>query len=194
MQECYRYYLRRRYGRAQRHAIIIRRMLESRSAAAIQAMARGRLGRRRGVVERSLRVIKESHEILLNRALHSRDYHKRVFWYKTKTELQILYADYYELVERTGHTPPLCTVEDNANEIAQRILDREAELTTRVQARWRGIVVRRYLNVYRLEVARAREIMGASAYAIQRMYRGVLGRRRAHVCKKEKLKAGLMDR
>jgi hypothetical protein len=193
LQRCYRFYLRRRYGRAQRHAILIRRMLEARCAAAIQAMARGRLGRRRFQVEKSLVVIKQSHLILLNRALHSRDYHKKVYWYKTKTELDILYADYYQLVERTGFNPPICIVEDNINEIAQRILDREAELCTRVQARWRGIVVRRYLNVYRLEVARTREIMGGCAYILQRIYRGRLGRRRAHKFRVNKLNDNLLD-
>ena len=149
IQGCYRFYLRRRYGRAQRHAIIIRRMLESRCAASIQAMGRGRLGRRRFVVEKSLKVIKESHSILLKRALHSAEYSSRgkVFWYKTKTELTILYRDYYQLVERTGYNPAICVVETNINEIAQRILDREAELCTRVQARWRGIVVRRYVSL-----------------------------------------------
>ena len=86
LQQNYRYYLRRRYGRAQRHAILIRRMLENRCATAIEACARGRLGRRRIQVERALVVIKNAHQMLLDRALHSKDYHKKVFWYKTKTE------------------------------------------------------------------------------------------------------------
>ena len=37
------------------------------------------------------------------------------------------------LIERTGFNPPTCQVEENIKEIAQRILDREAELATRMQ-------------------------------------------------------------
>ena len=307
----YRYYLRRCHGRAQRHAILVRRMLEGRCAAAIQSMVRGRLGRRRYVVEKSLVVVKSAHVMLVDRALHGKDYTKRVFWYKTATELAILYKDYYQLVERTGYNPPICTVEENINEIARRILEREAELVTRVQVsgggggggggmgtegtvvrfpslpeppfccpflillrrprpplslsspfaftarrtaakltrcaslfaaecgifavalqkqecwsiasfyfsltlsashflppylfplppspffslkcRWRGIVVRRYLNVYRLEVARAREILGGCAYILQRVYRGCLGRKRAHAARAGSINARLLD-
>ena len=47
-------------------------------------------------------------------------------------------------------------------------MEREAELATRVQSRWRGIVVRRYLSVYKLEVTRAREIIAACVFRIQR--------------------------
>ena len=193
IQNCYRYYLRRRYGRAQRHAIIIRRMLEARCAAAIQAMVRGRMGRRRFDVEKALVVIKHSHKMLLDRALHSKDYHARVYWYKTKTELDVLYSDYYVLCERTGYNPPLCVVETNIKEIAKRILEREAELATRVQSRWRGIVVRRYLSVYRLEVTRAREIMAACVFLIQRVYRGCLGRRSAKDLQAQHRKDQLLD-
>ena len=193
IQECYRYYLRRRFGRAQRHAIIIRRMLESRCAAAIQAMVRARLARRRFAVEKALLVVKQSHKMLLDRALHYEGYHKRVFWYKTKTETDILYEDYYMLVERTGYNPPLCVVEENIKEIAQRIIDREAELATRLQARWRGIVVRRYLAVYKVEVTRAREIMAACTFRIQRQWRGYLGRRKASEFRVHLVKVNLMD-
>ena len=154
-------------------------MLEARCAAAIQAMVRGRMGRRRFDVEKALVVIKNCHKLLLDRALNSKDYHSRVYWYKTKTELDVLYEDYYVLIERTGYNPPLCVVETNIKEVAKRILEREAELATRVQSRWRGIVVRRYLSVYKLEVTRAREIIAACVFRIQRVWRGFLGRRLA---------------
>jgi len=193
LQKCYRYYLRRRYGRAQRHAILIRRMLEARCACAIQACARGRLGRRRIQVERALVVIKNAHEMLLSRALHSKDYHKKVFWYKTKTETNILYKNYYMLVERTGFNPPTSVVEANIKEIAQRILDREAELATRMQSRWRGITVRKYLGVYRKEVTRVREIMAACVFTVQKMFRGYLGRERCRQLRLEYFKNNLMD-
>jgi len=244
IQECYRYYLRRRYGRAQRHAIIIRRMLEARCSAAIQAMVRARLARRRFVVEKvrldeerkragakrqllqcltfpslasiappcsslrssplssplssprssqALLVIQDSHKMLLNRAINWAGYHKRVYWYKTKTELAVLYEDYYMLVERTGFNPPLCVVEENICEIAQRIKDREAELACRVQARWRGIVVRRYLSIYRLEVTRAREIMACCTFRLQRQWRGYLGRKKAALIRRGQLNDKLMD-
>ncbi|GMI46500.1 hypothetical protein TrCOL_g10357 [Triparma columacea] len=193
IQECYRYYLRRRYGRAQRHAIIIRRMLEKRCAAAIQAMVRARLARRRFVVEKALLVIKEAHKMLVNRALHWEGYHKRVFWYKTKTELAVLNEDYYMLVERTGFNPPLCVVEENICEIAKRIKDREYELACRLQARWRGIVVRRYLNVFKLEKTRAREIMAGCTFRLQRQWRGYLGRKRAALIRRGLKNDKLMD-
>ena len=193
LQRCYRYYLARRYGRAQRHALIIKRMLDFRCASAIQAMARGRLGRRRKYVEEALVVIKKAHNLLLNRALYAKNYQMRVFWYKTKTELDILYSDYYVLVERTGHNPPLCIVEDNVKEIARRILDRISELATKVQARWKGISVRRYLNVYRLEVTRVREILAGAAFKIQRTFRGLKGRYLAGTILNTNLKDKILD-
>ena len=193
LQRCYRYYLARRYGRAQRHAIIIRNMLEARCCKAIQAMARGRMARRRAVVEVALVVIKKANNLLLERALNPKLYQKRVFWYKTKTELSMIYGDYYVLVERTGHTPPVCVVEENIKEIARRIIEREGQLATRVQARWRAICVRRYITVFRLEVCRAREIVCASVFRIQRVFRGWKGRKKKHFTVVQKLKARLLD-
>jgi hypothetical protein len=168
-------------------------MLEKRCAAAIQAMVRARLARRRFVVEKALLVIKEAHKMLVNRALHWEGYHKRVFWYKTKTELAVLYEDYYMLVERTGFNPPLCVVEENICEIAKRIVDREHELACRLQARWRGIVVRRYLNVFKLEKTRAREIMAGCTFRLQRQWRGYLGRKRAALVRRGLKNDKLMD-
>jgi len=57
-----------------------------------------------------------------------------------------------------------------------------------------AFVCGRYLNIFRLEVARAREIMGGCAYALQRMYRGKLGRRRAHTTRVGNLGDKLLDK
>jgi hypothetical protein len=195
IQKFYRAYLARCYGRAARHAILIARMLKARSCAAIQAMARARAGRKRRIVEEALLVIKNAHVILLNRAKNivppgSR---MKIFWYKTKNETDVLFKDYYTLVDRTGYNPPLFIVEANILEIAKRILIREAELCTNVQKRWRGIVVRRYLNVYRKECTRVREICAACVFRVQRVFRGWWGRKVAMVLKAKRKDASLID-
>ena len=47
--------------------------------------------------------------------------------------------------------------------------------------------------MYRLEVARAREILGGCAYILQRVYRGCLGRKRAHAARAGSINARLLD-
>ena len=102
-----------------------------------------------------------------------------MFWYRRADEVRVLYEDYCVLVESTGFTPPLHVVEDIIVEIAKRITEREAELVTRVQSRWRGVVVQSlFWGVFLREVVRVREIMMAEVFKIQRVYRGwLLGRR-----------------
>lgn len=73
------------------------------------------------------------------------------------------------------------TTETNTrgHEIATRILEREAQLVARIQARWRGLSVRRYLVVFRRELRRHREVRVSMIYRIQRAVRGWSHRKRA---------------
>jgi hypothetical protein len=58
-------------------------------------------------------------------------------------------------------------------------LNRVAALTTRVQRRWRGVAVRRRMEVFARERRRLREVRNAMAFRIQRVYRGWWGRKAA---------------
>ncbi|CAN0533562.1 unnamed protein product, partial [Ectocarpus sp. 12 AP-2014] len=89
--------------------------------------------------EKWLRVVKKAHRLLIKHALDHYPHRKRVFWYKNEAEERQLYADYRMLVLRTGFRPPRIVVEQNIREIATRVLEREAELVRRIQARWRGL-------------------------------------------------------
>ena len=62
---------------------------------------------------------------------------------------------------------------------AQRILERKTELASRIQARWRGVSVRRYLIVFRREIRRQRQVRTGMALRIQRATRGWCHRRLA---------------
>lgn len=62
---------------------------------------------------------------------------------------------------------------------ATRVLEREAELVSRIQARWRGLSVRRYLIVFRRELRRHREVRASMVYRLQRAVRGWSHRKRA---------------
>lgn len=50
-------------------------------------------------------------------------------------------------------------------------MEREAELVGRIQARWRGLSVRRYLIVFRRELKRHREVRASMVFRIQRTVR-----------------------
>ncbi len=63
--------------------------------------------------------------------------------------------------------------------VATRVLEREAELVGRIQARWRGVSVRRYLIVFRRELRRSREVRTSMIFRIQRTVRGWSHRKRA---------------
>ena len=215
IQSAYRYYLRRQFGRATRHRREVEAMLLHRSARAAQSLVRGRLGRRKAVCVKALRVIERAHPMLVARALRARDEDemgrddrgrqnapknsagltkgksrnptakqrrrekggKKVFWYKTKEQLDMLYSDYLVLVERTGYQPPRFVVEENIKEIARRIVARMHVLTTRVQARWRAITVRFLLITYVMEKIRVREIEYAAVFRIARVFRAWVARK-----------------
>lgn len=180
LQRAYRKYLQMKFTKAKLQYMLIEGMLKTRCACVIQSMFRMRMAIRRLLTEKFLSVILYSRPMLMARALDT-NIHKdvRVFWYKSQDELQILYHDYYALVERLGYDPSLFEVEKNIAVIAKRIQDREFELVTRLQSKWRGIVVRRYNQVFQREVRYVRERMVESAMRIQVVFRGVLGRKAA---------------
>lgn len=59
------------------------------------------------------------------------------------------------------------------------MLERETELVRRIQARWRGLSVRKYLIVFRRELRRQREVRACMVFRIQRIGRGWLHRKKA---------------
>ena len=166
LQRAYRLYLSRQFGRAQRHAKLIREMLHFRCASTIQSMVRLYFARRRRAVEQALLLIKNSRPKLLERALDCTIHPSAVFWYNTKDESDVLFSDYYLLVERIG--TPLHKIEENILCISKRITDREFEIVRRVQTRWRGLNCRWYYMLFLREICRIREIEVACAIYIQR--------------------------
>ncbi|CAM9182335.1 unnamed protein product, partial [Choristocarpus tenellus] len=183
LQRAYRRYLGIQWGVAESGKQKTTFLLDFRSAQVIQAIMRGRLGRRIFHTERWLRVIKRAHPILVQYALKSSPDQKKVFWYKNKAEETQLYRDYVELVQRTGCRPPRMVVEDNIHEIATRVIARQAQLARRIQSRWRGFSVRRYILVFRRELKRQREVRASMAFRLQRLVRGWIHRRLARKTK-----------
>lgn len=94
-------------------------LLEYRSAQAIQAMLRGRLGRRVFETEKWLQVLKKASRLLIQHALGHHPNRRRVFWYRGPAEEEQLFYDYRELVQRTGFQPPRLVVEENIREIGE---------------------------------------------------------------------------
>lgn len=64
---------------------------------------------------------------------------------------------------------------------AIRVLEREGELAARIQARWRGLSVRKYLLVFRREIRVRRELRAGMTLRIQRTVRAWLHRKCALV-------------
>mmetsp|Transcript_1781 Transcript_1781/g.2418 ORF Transcript_1781/g.2418 Transcript_1781/m.2418 type:complete len:598 (-) Transcript_1781:48-1841(-) len=190
IQQFYRRYLMKRYGRAFLDAGVIQKMLFDRSATAIQALARGRLGRRTYWTEKALSTIKEAHPILMAWAFSKKAGTKKVFWYRTAEELNVLFEDYRVLVERKGYIPPRFIVEENIKEVARRILERQSYLVIRVQKRFRGVSVRKYLKVFKREKMWLREWQCANAFILQKAYRAWVDRKIPRKIRiKNKLKA-----
>ena len=69
----------------------------------INAVARGRLARRMAKTERALLVIKSCHPLLVRFSLRTVPDRPRVFWYRNKEHLKLLYANYLEFVDKTGY-------------------------------------------------------------------------------------------
>ncbi|EGB02296.1 expressed protein, partial [Aureococcus anophagefferens] len=134
----YRFYLRRQCARACRTREKVWAYLQRLCAAIIEAVLRGRLGRRKARTCAYLNYVQKAHPISLSKAL-SLGGEFKVFWYKSKEQIRLLFNDYLVLVERTGFVPPRYVVEANIQEIARRIKAREHTLITAVQSRWRAI-------------------------------------------------------
>lgn len=172
IKRAYRFHLRRMYGRAFRATLHAYNLLRYKAATCITKNVRVRLARRQLKTEKFLVIIKGAHKLLLSRALlpTSRSA-KKLFWYESEEHERMLYADYIDFMDRTGFDPPRCVVEDNIAEIATRIRVRENMLCTRVQKRWRGLLSRRMMELYRSECLWLRQLREGKVLAIQRMYR-----------------------
>ena len=135
----------------------------------IQALYRGHHGRFRFAVFKSLRRIRDTHVIVLERALRE-DFgdHTKVFWYKRKTERRILFQDFEVYVRRTGGRPPKHKVAPNIHTIRKRFHILECEYATRIQSRWRGVLGRKWSRKYRQIQARRLERLTTAALKIQR--------------------------
>ncbi|CAM9237414.1 unnamed protein product [Discosporangium mesarthrocarpum] len=117
LQRVYRRYLGIKWGKAEKARQRTLLLLGFRSAQVIQAIVRGRLGRRVYETEKWLAVIKKAHRLLIDHALKGYPNRKKVYWYKSEAEEEQLYRDYRELVKRTGFRPPRLVVEENIREI-----------------------------------------------------------------------------
>ena len=171
IQLAFRRYCRKMYSQARWKRGFVRRLLHYKAATKIISYARGRLARRRIVVERWLLVIKSAIPSLLRWALQPTPNHTRCFWYTRPKELQLVFGDYWKLLERTGFNPPRMIVEMNIIELGKRILERQSYLITVIQRRWRGFVARRFVSFYRVEVRRLLQKQVARVLKIQRLYR-----------------------
>lgn len=172
IQQGYRRYLRRMYGSALCDMFLANKYLKYLAAMKIIAVARGRLGRRIANTERALLTIKKSHPLLIRHSLRTSLRGPKVFWYKRQIEIDMLYANYLELVKKTGFIPPRKLVEANIIEIARRIIARQSQLIVLVQRRWRGFMARRIVRYFRTEISRLFQFRVARVMKIQRVYRG----------------------
>lgn len=162
---------REEYARRSAAKHLFRRLL-NRGAVIIQAQYRGRLGRREAVTELSLQLIKGAHSKLLKMSLVNRFGVRKVFWFKAKAELLLLFRDYKLLSRRLGNEPAVHAIEWNCAEIARRIYKLQCAFATRIQKVYRGVLGRNFIRKYRRERARLWRIQAAGTFLIQRAYRG----------------------
>jgi hypothetical protein len=179
IQRVYRGHLGRRYARRRREERQKQSDLERRSATLIQSTYRRHFAKRKVACIRSLRLIWSAHPSVLSRAVYGWteteghiDGRMKCFWWKTDAELRLLKKDYRLLVRRKGNKPPLHLVEANIHEVRRRVGLLLDMFVTRIQKRWRGIMGREFLAVFRRELVRLREVKAAAVYRIQRTYRG----------------------
>lgn len=142
------------YGSALSDAFLADKFLKHKAAVKINAAARGRLARRVRRTEEHLVTIKKSHQLLIRYALRSTVSGPKVFWYKRKVELDMLYENYLDLVSKSGFVPARLIVERNIAEIARRVVVRKNVLIVLVQRRWRGVMARRMVMYFRTEIIR----------------------------------------
>lgn len=172
IQQSYRRYLRRMYGAALCDMFLANLYLRHVAALKITSAARGRLARRIARTERALKIIKSAHPLLVRHSLRTTLRGPKVFWYKRQVEIDMLFRNYLELVKKTGFVPPRKLVEDNAIEIARRVLERQNQLVVLVQRRWRGFIARRIVRYFRTEITRLFQFQVSRVMKIQRVYRG----------------------
>ena len=171
---------------------LFKRLL-NRGATIIQSQYRGRLGRREGVAEASLAWIKNAHTKLLKMALVNRFGFRKVFWFKAKSELKLLFLDYKLLCERLGNEPPVHALEWNVGEIARRIYKLQCAFATRIQKIFRGLLGRNFIRLYRRERARLWRIQAAGTFLIQKLYRGWVYRMRFRSLRERRAKSIMME-
>ena len=164
-------FARQEYARRQAAKHLFKRLL-NRGAVIIQSQYRGRLGRREGVAELALAWINNAHDKLLKLALVNRFGLRKVFWFKSKSELKLVFKDYKLLCARLGNEPPVYSLEWNVGEIARRIYKLQCAYATRIQKIFRGLLGRNFIRLYRRERARLWRIQAAGTFIIQRTYRG----------------------
>eukprot|EP00946_MAST-07B_sp_MAST-7B-sp1_P002527 g2527.t1 len=183
---------REEYARRAAAKHLFRRLL-NRGAVIIQSQYRGRLGRREAVTELSLQLIKNAHKKLLKMSLVNRFGLRKVFWFKAKSELLLLFRDYKLLSRRLGNEPPVHAIEWNCAEIARRIYKLQCAFATRIQKVFRGVLGRNFIRSYRRERARLWRIQAAGTFLIQRAYRGWWGRIGFRRSAQAVMKARLME-
>eukprot|EP00939_MAST-03C_sp_MAST-3C-sp1_P001038 g1038.t1 len=173
-------YFKRKY-RKMKQEIAATKAENCSCATTIQRRYRGRLGRVRFRVYKSLGRIKRAHAVVMDRAL-TEEFEgglAKVFWYSRKAELEVLFKDYKVLVRRTGGRPPTHKVARNIIEIARRVHTIECEYASRIQARIRGVLGRKFSRNYRQIQARILERYLTASLKIQRCARGWFGRVRS---------------
>ncbi|KAG7393621.1 hypothetical protein PHYPSEUDO_007458 [Phytophthora pseudosyringae] len=150
----------------------------NRAATRIQTRVRGMQARRRTVIERCLRIIRFIAPQILSYALAARPNEPPVFWYANAAEIGVFYWHYREYVRRSGGRPSLIKVENNVLEITRRVLRREYELVSRIQARWRGLTARMAFREFKRQKGWLKGIRQSPAVKIQRLVRADASRRR----------------
>ena len=131
---------------------------------------------------RNLRRISRAHRNVLYLALRPNKQlwgMERVFWYRRRAELALVFSDYRVLVERQGNVPTLKRVRINFQNLHDRIHHFEGLYATTIQAIVRGVEGRRHITQYRLCLALLLGIHCTASVAIQRVCRGWRGRRDA---------------
>ena len=172
IKRTYRAYLKRRYATAAAAARLARKLLEFKAATIMAALGRRRLARRRFNTEKLLLSIKQSHPVLTAWAIRGDMIRKQLFWFTKQVELDMLYFNYIDLIERKGFDPCRYVLEDNIREIAVRIVERKSILLALIQRLWRGFMARRIVKYFRTEVIRMRQFTISRILMIQRAYRG----------------------
>ena len=113
IQRAYRAYLKRMYGHALANVFRAGKYYKHVAAIRMGALGRGRLGRRRASAERSLAIIADCHPLIIKHSLRPGAGRVRVFWYYRQIEVDLLFRNYIELVEKLGYVPLRQAVENN---------------------------------------------------------------------------------